>query len=122
MVNLSVTSLPAFTVMVSLSNFILGTAEISTVCALGAVVGCSVGPLVGEASVFGVGEDTFPVVGEAAGRVGLAAAAERVGATVVSVSLPPQATAASARAAKARNGNQSSLRLRIVDLLWGIGP
>jgi hypothetical protein len=97
-----------------------GPAEISTVWALGAVVGCAAGLLVGEASVFGVGDDTFPVVGEAAGRVGLAAAAAWVGVAAAFSLLPPQAAATSARAAMARNVNQRSILLRISSLLLGI--
>jgi hypothetical protein len=101
--------------MVSLSNFMVGMAEISTVWAAGAVVAIGAGVPVGEAFA--------PAVGEAAGRVGLAAAAGRVDVAVAfSSSPPPQATATRARVEMARNVNARSLLLRISNLLYSNSP
>jgi len=124
LVNVNVTWLPAFTVIVLLSNLRLGTAEISTVSPEAAVVGLGAAALVGAAVAAAVGiaaivgEAAFCAVGEVAGRVGLAAAAGRVAVAVVFVPPPPQATDdIRARAPMTRNVGARSLLLRIGNLL-----
>jgi hypothetical protein len=118
------TWLPAFTVIVVLSNLRLGTAEISTVSPAAAVVGLGAGALVGVAVAAAVGiaaivgEAAFCTVGEAAGRVGLAAAAGRVDVVVAFVPPPPQATDTRAAVAMTRKVDAKSLRLDIGDLLF----
>jgi hypothetical protein len=122
LVNVNVTWLPAFTVIVSLSNLMRGTAEISTVSAVGAVVAAGAGVLVGAAVAAAVGitaivgEAAFAAVGEAAGRVGLAVAAGRVDVAVGFVPPPPQATDTRAAVAMTRKMDAKSLLLGIGDL------
>jgi hypothetical protein len=124
LVNVNVTWLPAFTVIVSLSDLMWGMAVISTVSAAGAVVaagagvlvGAAVAATVGEAIGAIVGEAAFAAVGVAAGRVGLAAAG-RVDVAVAFVPPPPQATDTRAAVAMTRNMDARSLLLDIGDLL-----